>query len=166
MAQRPGKGQKGRERREPRLFSDDDDPGERRRGQSRRRSLWWRLTKFFAIVGFWGVVVGALGFGYIWFTLDQRGLLQIPVREPGEMILANDGTVLAQEGSFFGDAARISQLPPYVPNAVIAIEDKRFRSHFGIDPIGLIRAMTRNVLAGHMVQDGSTLTQQLARTCS
>lgn len=163
MAHRPGKGQKGQQRREPRLFSDDDRQGERRNGKSRRRNFWWRLTKFFAVLGFWGVVAGALVFGYIWFTLDQRGLFQIPVREPGEMILANDGTVLAQQGSFFGDAARISQLPPYVPNAIIAIEDRRFRSHFGIDPLGLLRAVTRNLLAGHMVQGGSTLTQQLAK---
>ncbi|MEO6608070.1 MAG: PBP1A family penicillin-binding protein [Aestuariivirga sp.] len=163
MAQRPGNGRKGQQRREPRLFSDDDASSDRRSRKSRGRGLWWRLAKFLAVVGFWGAVVGALAFGYIWFSLDQRGLLQIPVRQPGEMILANDGTVLSQEGSFFGDAARISQLPSYVPNAVIAIEDRRFRSHFGIDPIGLLRAMGRNVLAGHMVQGGSTLTQQLAK---
>ena len=163
MAQRPGKKQKAASRREPRLFSDDEDDAPRGARRGRKSPLWWRLTKFFGVLGFWAVVAGALGLGYIWFTLDQRGLLQIPERQPGEMILANDGTVLAQEGSFFGDAARISQLPPYVPNAVIAIEDRRFRSHFGIDPIGLARAMGRNLLAGHMMQGGSTLTQQLAK---
>ena len=50
-----------------------------------------------------------------------------------------------------------------MPNAVIAIEDRRFRSHHGIDPIGLARAMSRNILKGHLVQGGSTLTQQLAK---
>jgi len=79
----------------------------------------------------------ALAFTYIWFSLDQRGLLQIPQREPGAMIVANNGSVLAEEGAFFGDAAKINQLPDYVPNAVIAIEDRRFRLHHGIDPIGL-----------------------------
>jgi penicillin-binding protein 1A len=50
-----------------------------------------------------------------------------------------------------------------VPNAVIAIEDRRFRSHFGVDPIGLVRAATKNFTAGNVVAGGSTLTQQLAK---
>src|SRR5262249_1294208 len=51
----------------------------------------------------------------------------------------------------------------YVPEAIIAIEDRRFRSHFGVDPIGLVRALVENFRAGHVVQGGSTLTQQLAK---
>ena len=150
---------------EPRLFQDDkvELRSEKRKSRQKRRSWVWRLLKFFAVAGFWAGLAGALAFAFIWFSLDQRGLLQIPKREPGIMILANDGTSLAQEGSFFGDAAKISQLPDYVPNAVIAIEDRRFRSHYGIDPIGLARAMSRNILKGHLVQGGSTLTQQLAK---
>ena len=58
---------------------------------------------------------------------------------------------------------RVEDLPDYVPNAFIAIEDRRFRSHFGIDPIGLARAALQNMMAGHVVQGGSTLTQQLAK---
>ncbi|MDN3721260.1 transglycosylase domain-containing protein [Roseibium salinum] len=54
-------------------------------------------------------------------------------------------------------------MPPYLPNAVVAIEDRRFRSHFGIDPIGLLRAVYTNVTSGRLVQGGSTLTQQLAK---
>ena len=76
-------------------------------------------------------------FGYIWFTLNQQGLLKIPERDPGIMILASDGSVLAEQGSFNGDEVRLAELPDYVPNAVIAIEDRRFHSHFGVDPIGL-----------------------------
>ena len=155
----------GTRRVEPRLFQDDrvELKSEKRKSRPKRRSWVWRLLKFFAVAGFWAGLAGALAFAFIWFSLDQRGLLQIPKREPGIMILANDGTSLAQEGSFFGDAAKISQLPDYVPNAVIAIEDRRFRSHYGIDPIGLARAMGRNILKGHLVQGGSTLTQQLAK---
>ena len=149
---------------EPRLFSDDDTGhAPRQKTPARHRSWAWRVMGFFLVAGFWSAVAGGLAVAYIWFSLDQRGLLQIPKREPGIMILANDGSVLAEEGSFFGDAAKISQLPDYVPNAVIAIEDHRFRLHYGIDPVGLARAMTRNVLARHMVQGGSTLTQQLAK---
>jgi len=153
-------------RSEPRLFADDDielGSPQRRAPKKRRRSWFWRLLGFFLVAGFWGAVAGGLLFTYVWFSLDQRGLLQIPQREPGVMVLANNGSVLAEQGAFFGDAAHIAQLPDYVPNAVIAIEDHRFRSHHGIDPVGLIRAISRNILAGHMVQGGSTLTQQLAK---
>ncbi len=54
-------------------------------------------------------------------------------------------------------------MSPYIPQAVIAIEDRRFYSHFGVDPLGLARAMLTNVTTGRMVQGGSTLTQQLAK---
>ena len=50
-----------------------------------------------------------------------------------------------------------------MPNAFIAIEDRRFREHFGLDPIGMARAAFENMMAGHVVQGGSTLTQQLAK---
>jgi penicillin-binding protein 1A len=58
---------------------------------------------------------------------------------------------------------RAEDLPGYVPGAFIAIEDRRFRSHFGIDPIGMARAAFQNAMTGHVVQGGSTLTQQLAK---
>ena len=160
-------GNRGR-RVEPRLFGDDEAGlslrGSGQRGPKSPGSRWkWRLFKFAVTFGFWSFAAGVIGFSYIWFSLDQRGLLQIPKRESGIMMLASNGTVLAQEGAFFGDAAKISQLPDYVPNAVIAIEDHRFRSHYGIDPVGLARAMARNIMARHLVQGGSTLTQQLAK---
>ena len=54
-------------------------------------------------------------------------------------------------------------MSPYLPKAVIATEDRRFYSHFGIDPIGLVRAAFANLAARHLVQGGSTITQQLAK---
>ena len=151
-------------RTEPQLFNDGrKDLRSDRKLTKRKRGILGRLIGLMIWLGFWGTVAGAVGFGYVLFSLNERGLLKIPEREPGIMILASNGSVLSQQGAFFGDAARISDLPDYVPGAVIAIEDRRFRSHFGIDPIGLARAMTRNVMAGHMIQGGSTLTQQLAK---
>lgn len=159
-----GKKRKSKGRAEPQLFSDTHrEPVTDKRRQKRPPSILWRLFKFFFAFGFWSAVVGALAFGYIWISLDARGLLRIPERQPGIMMLAANGSVLSEQGSFFGDAVKLSELPDYVPNAVIAIEDRRFRSHYGVDPIGLARAIVRNVLAGHMVQGGSTLTQQLAK---
>src|SRR5688572_30113558 len=79
------------------------------------------------------------------------------------ILLASNGEVIAERGTFFGDEIRIDELPAYVPEAVIAIEDRRFRKHFGIDPTGLARAALANFRAGRIVEGGSTITQQLAK---
>ncbi len=73
------------------------------------------------------------------------------------------GRMIARRGLTQGATVNVETLPAYVPNAFIAIEDRRFRSHFGIDPVGMGRASVENMMAGHVVQGGSTLTQQLAK---
>lgn len=159
---RSKKGSTGK-RVEPQLFSGKKPVGEAERKPRRRRTLLGSLFRFGLTLSFLGAVFLAAVFGYTWMTLNQNGLLQIPDREPGIMLLASDGTVLAEQGAFYGDQARLDELPAYVPNAVIAIEDRRFRSHFGVDPIGLARAIYTNYRSGRLVQGGSTLTQQLAK---
>jgi penicillin-binding protein 1A len=150
------------ERREPRLFHT-------RGGKLQPKPPHQRRSVFGFLFGlaFKGAIISclllALGFGFVWASLDKKGLLQIPQLEPGIMLLASDGTVLSEQGSFYGDQVRVAELPDYVVNALLAIEDRRFRSHYGIDPLGLIRAMTKNAVAGRMVEGGSTLTQQLAK---
>ena len=57
----------------------------------------------------------------------------------------------------------LKEMPPHLPKAFIAIEDRRFRSHYGIDPLGLVRAVVANVLRRGVSQGGSTITQQLAK---
>ena len=152
-----------KDRIEPRLYSGRERRDESARKPKRRRTLFGTLFRFAFTLALWGGVGLAGVFGYIWFSLNQNGLLQIPAREPGIMVLASDGTSLAEQGAFFGDEARLRDLPDYVPNALIAIEDRRFRSHFGVDPIGLMRAISTNYRSGRVVQGGSTLTQQLAK---
>ncbi|MEZ5828787.1 MAG: penicillin-binding protein 1A [Hyphomicrobiales bacterium] len=87
-------------------------------------------------------------------TLDDR--------PPNVTILAADGTVLAERGLRRGHI-RVDVLPPHLINAVMATEDRRFYHHWGIDPIGLARATYRNLVAGTVVEGGSTITQQLAK---
>ncbi|MGM0583036.1 MAG: transglycosylase domain-containing protein [Pseudomonadota bacterium] len=85
-------------------------------------------------------------------------------RDRGSVILldAND-EVFAWRGDQYGGAVRASDISPHLVHAVVATEDRRFWSHWGVDPIGLARAMIANLRAGALVQGGSTLTQQTAK---
>ena len=111
----------------------------------------------------WGLIFGAVLFSHFLSGLpDIRNLM---ARGPQEdvTILDDRGRLVARRGLIQGEMVPVAELPAYVPNAFIAIEDRRFRSHFGIDPVGLSRAAIRNMMTGHVVQGGSTLTQQLAK---
>jgi penicillin-binding protein 1A len=77
-------------------------------------------------------------------------------------VLARDGALLAERGST-ARPVPLSELPPHVIHAVVAIEDRRFFSHIGLDFRGLARAMLANLRAARYAQGGSTLTQQLAK---
>jgi penicillin-binding protein 1A len=154
---------RGRRRVEPRLFAEEKRRRQPPRRKARRRSAVGLLLRLCFTVVLWGLVGVSALFGAIWFSLDRQGLFRIPERQPGIMVLAADGTPLTEHGAFFGDEARLGELPDYVPNAVIAIEDRRYHLHFGIDPIGLARAAYANYRSGHLVQGGSTITQQLAK---
>ena len=78
-------------------------------------------------------------------------------------VLAADGSVLARYGEVKGNTVEFKNLPPHLISAVLAIEDRRFYDHFGVDPLGMARAMAVNIRAGGIVQGGSTITQQLAK---
>lgn len=159
-----GRKAKGRPRREPRLFQGREPQRLPARGRKpKRRGLLGWLAGLFLKLTLWGAIASAVGLGFIWFTLAQNGVFKIPEREPGILVLASDGSEIAEQGTFFGDAVSIAELPPYVPQAIIAIEDRRFYRHYGVDPIGLARAMTKNLIAGRLKEGGSTLTQQLAK---
>ena len=110
-----------------------------------------------------GVILFVGFLTYVFFSLGDKDPFQIPGRTPGVLIVADDGSTLAERGSFFGDEARLERLPKHLVNALIAIEDRRFWYHPGIDPISLARALVVDLRAGRVVQGGSTLTQQLAK---
>lgn len=108
----------------------------------------------------------ALGFSvFFWLqsllpTVEQ---FSAQVRTPSVTVQASDGTVLAAYGDIYDEFIPVSELPPYVVTAFLSVEDRRFFSHSGIDPIGLLRAAFTNYYAHRVVQGGSTLTQQLAK---
>src|SRR5213082_2537943 len=154
---------------------DDDDPPPRerkpresrsrnkRRSRSRSRVSFSRLFYWTAVLGLWAAIaiVGAV----VWAGahLPPIQSLEIPKRPPTIEIVGHDGSVLAQRGEMAGANVSLKDLPPYLPKAFIAIEDRRFYSHYGVDPIGIARATVTNVLHRGVSQGGSTLTQQLAK---
>src|SRR6185437_4363976 len=111
----------------------------------------------------WSFVAGIAALGYFALTLPDTHELTTATRKPSITVLATDGSLIATYGDLFGEPLRLKDLPRYVPEAVIATEDRRFYSHFGIDPVGLLRAAVADLRAGHVVEGGSTITQQLAK---
>jgi penicillin-binding protein 1A len=141
------------------------DPAERVRppdGRPRRRG-GTGLRRLTLLFGLWMLIVGSCLLGYFALTLPDTSDLGRAARRPSVTILAADGTVLATYGQLFGQPLTLQQMPRYLPEAVIATEDRRFYRHFGIDPVGLVRAARADLTAGHVVEGGSTITQQLAR---
>lgn len=123
-----------------------------------RRLIYWCL-----VLGVWsGIAVAGL-FGYYASKLPQMSSWAVPERPPNARIVSVDGALIANRGTTGGEAVRLDEMSPYLPMAVIAIEDRRFKLHFGLDPLGLARAIATNVFSGRLVQGGSTLTQQLAK---
>lgn len=115
------------------------------------------------VAGIWMIVAVAAVVG--WYAADLPDIesaLQ-PTRRSAITVLAANGTELATYGDFFGRPVTVGELPPALPRAVLAIEDRRFYDHFGVDLLGLARALFVNVRAGAVVQGGSTITQQAAK---
>jgi penicillin-binding protein 1A len=135
----------------------------RRSNQRPGRSILGLLSYWCFIVCIWGFVGGVCLVGYYATQLPPIDQLAIPKRPPNIAILGEDGTLLANRGDTGGAAIRFDDLPPYLPKAFIAIEDRRFYSHHGVDPVGIFRALTRNIVGRGTMQGGSTLTQQLAK---
>jgi penicillin-binding protein 1A len=115
------------------------------------------------MLGGWGVILGGIFFSHYLSSLPDVRNLMISGPSQDITILDVHRRLIARRGLTQGRIVRVEDLPDYVPNAFIAIEDRRFRSHWGVDPIGLMRAAFQNMKSGHVVQGGSTLTQQLAK---
>ncbi len=129
----------------------------------RRRPLWLRLAIWGGASFVW-LAIGLVGVG-LWYSQDLPPIdrLAQDSRQPSVTLAADDGSIIASFGDLYGEPLKVAEMSPYLPQAVVAIEDRRFYSHFGIDPIGIARAMVTNLEAGRLVQGGSTLTQQLAK---
>ena len=128
--------------------------------RARRKRVWPYAVVLLAA---WGVIFGGIFFSRFLSDLpDVSSLLNNgPSRDI--TILDDRGRLIARRGLTQGVMVEVRALPSYVPNAFIAVEDRRFREHIGLDPMGLMRAAYENLMVGRVVQGGSTLTQQLAK---
>lgn len=121
-------------------------------------------------VWFWaglGVGGGIIAVNYFISSIDRklpdRSELQAAIREQTLTIKAADGSILQQQGEATREALKLEQIPENLKKAFIAVEDRRFAQHGGIDPQGIMRAVVTNLRSQTVVEGGSTITQQLAR---
>jgi len=179
-------------RREPGFESDDSDlrmaAGERpapddddedkpspkpRKRRSRRkrasrpargkRALIGRIAYWTLVVGLW-IAIGGVGLvAWVGAHLPPIQALEIPKRAPSILIVDMQGRTLARRGDLAGEPLPLKEMPGYVPKAFVAIEDRRFYDHYGVDPFGIGRALVANVLHRAVAQGGSTISQQLAK---
>jgi penicillin-binding protein 1A len=162
---------KGSERREPTFDAAPSRSAKSRDRRSKRRasrpseghSGLNRLAYWAVVLGLWVAMLGGGALAIVAATLPPIQSLEIPKRPPSIEIVGTDGKPFATRGEWHGTTITLKDVPPYLPKAFIAIEDRRFYSHYGIDPVGLMRAAFANLLHRGVSQGGSTITQQLAK---
>ena len=131
-----------------------------KRSPRKRQSV---LRYSLVIAAVWAVLVGGIVLSHWLSELPETAGLLAYAPTHDVTLLDIRGRTITRRGFTQGDFVHVGELPPYVGNAFIAIEDRRFRSHFGLDVIGLARAAWTDLLAMSVVQGGSTITQQLAK---
>ncbi len=129
----------------------------------KKAPLILRLAKWVFVTGLWGVI--ALSLLIAWYASELPDITRSTQFEQRSAITikARDGDTLARYGELKGVSIDVSDVPPHLVYAVLAIEDRRFYQHFGVDPLGIARAMLRNLQHGRVSEGGSTITQQLAK---
>ena len=130
---------------------------------ARRFGLWFWLSNGLSAL-IWIALAGGAVLGYFAYGLpDVDHVIATTRRQPIVTVRDAEGGDIVRMGSLYGEAVSVDDLPPSLPAAVLAVEDRRFYSHMGLDLRGLARAMLANLRAGAIVQGGSTITQQVAK---
>ncbi len=130
-----------------------------------------RLSRFIRRTMVWGLGLALLGAMIVGVAVGLAaqslpGYDQLKSSQAGQMIVvrARDGSELVSLGPSYGKWLGYNQIPQVMKDAMLSTEDRRFRNHIGIDPIGIVRSFYVRVQEGRWKQGGSTITQQLART--
>jgi penicillin-binding protein 1A len=137
---------------------DEEDYGEEEPPPPSPWRRRWRIAKW-AFRIFFGLLAILVGWLLIWAPVSRTAQPLVP---PPMMLTAADGTPIARMGAIMDRPVEIEDLPSHVREAFLAIEDRRFDDHWGIDPQGIARALWTNITSDS-TQGGSTITQQLAK---
>ena len=143
-------------------------PAKRKRARQprktrRKRSLIGRAIYWGLVLGLWLIIGTAGTIAWTGAHMPPLQSLEIPKRPPSIQIVDLDGRPLATRGDNGGAVLPLKEMPSYLPQAFIAIEDRRFYEHYGVDPWGIARAAVANILHRGVAQGASTITQQLAK---
>ena len=132
-----------------------------------KRPFWRRMVRSALIWGGALALLAAIFLGTAVFMTARElpGFSTLKSSQQGQMIVvrAADGTEIVSLGPSYGKWMRWQDIPPVMKSAMVAVEDKRYYSHYGVDPIGVVRSVWVRMTSGHWLQGGSTITQQLAR---
>ncbi len=129
----------------------------------RRRRLRWRVLRWAVIMSIWAGLSAAAALLWLARDLPRPETALDTARRPGLTLQDRAGRPFATFGDMVGEPLRLADMPKTLPAAAVAVEDRRFWSHHGLDLVGVARAIVVNLRAGHLVQGGSTLTQQVAK---
>ena len=139
------------------------DKKRKKKSGKKKSSVFWKIFKFLLICGF--VLFLLLG-GYVFYcyiTLPDIQKAVSRTRQPSTVIMAENGNDIAKFGNVYAQVISPEKLPKNLTDAVIAIEDRRFYKHFGIDVFGISRAVITNIFRKRYAQGASTITQQVAK---
>lgn len=123
---------------------------------------WRRRLQILGWIIAAGLALLMLAIGWLAVTAPLSRSLR-PIAPPSISLMSTDGHLIARRGAVIDTPVTIAQLPAHVPQAFMAIEDRRFYSHWGVDPRGIARAAWHNLWSDGSSQGGSTITQQLAK---
>jgi penicillin-binding protein 1A len=135
-------------------------PSYRRRPPENFRS---KLRHIIVKMAIYGTVAVSLFLGVIFLTLPNIDDLNKVTKAQSILIKAEDGQIIGSFGDIYGEYINFNEFPASLVDAVIATEDRNFYHHFGVDPLGIARAMFANIRAHRVVQGASTITQQVAK---
>jgi penicillin-binding protein 1A len=124
---------------------------------------FYRIVKAGVIATFLGIMVLGIFVAIARSEIDSFEDLKASPNGQMIRIRAADGTVIQSLGPSFGRWLTINQLPSEMKDAMVAVEDRRYYMHPGVDPIGITRSFYARAVQGRWTQGGSTITQQLAR---
>ncbi len=131
----------------------------------RRRSFLQGLFYWGAVLFVWGLIFALAFLAVFAADLPDTSSLNAVRRQPSISYLDRSGALVSVRGSQYAPPVDLDRLPPYVPAAFVAIEDRWFYWHFGFNPWGIVRSQVYNLThrGGGPLRGGSTITQQLAR---